>query len=99
MNDSPFFNCTGDTVHLAGSLDIYQIETLRKLFLEECSARTSLAVDLSGVSGCDATGVQLLWSVRETVRRKEGAFVLRNIPQAVRDCWAALGLPAELFNS
>lgn len=79
-------------LHLAGALDLYQIETARAALLAHLNTHTAAVVDLSRITGCDTAGLQLLIAADRSARAAGRRFNLLAPPSAVRKCAEQLGL-------
>lgn len=84
-----------NTVHLAGDLDIYNVETTRDALAALLADRPGLDLDLSGVESCDAAGIQLLLAARRSALAAEKTFSIRTFASAVTKCGGLIGLPPQ----
>lgn len=86
-------------IKLSGSFDIYSAEALRLRLLTSLNASSELVLDLRDVRACDTAAIQILWAARAAAvaRGKTPSFL--DPSEAVRDLWAALGMPADFFTS
>ena len=84
---------------LAGSLEIRDGESLRLAILEGLATRPGLLLDLKHIETCDAAGAQILWSACRTAALEGKPIRFENVMPPVLECWAALGMPADFFNS
>jgi phospholipid transport system transporter-binding protein len=80
---------------MEGGLDLYGVETARAELLACLPGRSTVTLDLSGVSACDAAGWQLLLAVRRTAMAAGQAFAIRATSAAVEECRLRLGITAE----
>jgi len=78
-----------------GTLSIYEAAALREELLACLETNTGLELDLCGVTGCDTTGLQLLYAVRKTAETAQKALHITNAPQLVLDALYSAGLRAE----
>lgn len=84
---------SGDVLKLSGELRISVAEELRAALLDLVCTASRPIVDLSEVTQCDITGLQLLISAGRTAERSAKPFELVRMPAAVREAREALGLP------
>ena len=98
MNNLTTLKTEGDgALHLAGSLDVYGAESLRQALTEHLASVPDPVVDLVAVEACDTAGAQLLLSVRQTAAQVGKTVRFEHVSPAVADCFACLGLPADLL--
>lgn len=77
---------------LTGTLDINTVDELRGILLASLERNTTIVVDLSSVTSCDAAGVQLLFALAKSAELAGKTFALGATSEAlVRDC-AKLGI-------
>lgn len=81
-----------DPLHLAGDLDLYQVESARAALLAHLNTHSAAVVDLSGITGCDTAGLQLLIAADRSAHAAGRRFTLLAPPPAVRKCAEQLGL-------
>lgn len=79
---------------ITGDLDIQHAEAVQKLLLIQ-SDSPALLLDLSGVTACDLTGLQLLLSTRKTASTVGANFSITAHSPAVAAACAGLGLEVE----
>jgi len=84
-------------LHVAGALEIYEAESLRRSVMEGLDSRRELLLDLQHVKTCDTAGAQLLWSARKAATQAGKAIRFEHASPPILECWAALGLPADFF--
>jgi anti-anti-sigma factor len=77
---------------IEGSMSIYEAAALREACMECFKNCEAMEVDLSGVSECDITGVQLLYSARMTAEATEKIFEITAVSPAVIETMVASGL-------
>lgn len=80
------------SLSVTGELTIAGVAALRESFAERLSQDEEVVVDLSGVDYCDASGLQLLWSLRKSADERKIGIRLLGISPAVRETAAAIGL-------
>lgn len=81
-----------EVLHLDGDLDLYAAERVQAALLASLHGAEA-EVDLAGVTGCDAAGVQLLLSAQATAAARCQRFHFTSIPEPVAACCRRLGLP------
>lgn len=88
---------TDSTVRLKidGALSIYEATELRVELLGCLETNSGLELDLGGVTGCDTTGIQLLYATRKTAEAAQKTFYITNVPQPVLDALNNAGLRTE----
>jgi anti-anti-sigma regulatory factor len=84
---------SGRVLKLSGALRINVADEIRVALLDFVCTASRPVVDLSEVTECDAAGLQLLISASRTAERSATPYELVNVPGAVREAAAALGLP------
>jgi anti-sigma B factor antagonist len=77
---------------IAGDLTIAASAALRESLADRLIRGEDVVLDLSGVDCCDASGLQLLWSLRKSADERNVRVRLSAISPAVREAAAALGL-------
>jgi anti-anti-sigma factor len=80
---------------MEGALQIAAVAELRDALRESLAESGELTLDLTGVDGCDAAGVQLLLAVRRSAAQASKRLRLVGLEGGVAAAAAALGLPAE----
>jgi anti-sigma B factor antagonist len=89
----------GTVITLEGALSLYEVDAARRRLLQGFEAGTDIVVDLGQVTDCDAAGVQLLISARQTAARRGLSFRIREASPVVTEACLRLGLnPAEALN-
>jgi anti-anti-sigma factor len=83
---------SGHRLKLAGRLDIKGSERLRDALREFAKGGFDSTIDVSEVEACDATALQLLYSVRKTVENGGGRFTLAGPSSGLVESSVALGL-------
>jgi anti-anti-sigma factor len=73
-------------------LDIRRAEELRAVLQEFANEESNSTLDLSAVEACDATGLQLLISLRNTMEQAGRLLKLVFVEEPVGTTSAALGL-------
>ena len=81
---------------IEGSLTIYEAAAVREAWLECFEACESMAIDLSGVTDCDITGIQLLYAARMTAEATKKAFKITAVSPAITETLTAAGLSSEI---
>ena len=84
---------------LAGALEIYDAEEVRRAILEGVTTQAAPLIDLGQVESCDASGAQILWSTGRTAAEAGKPIRFEHASPAILDCWAALGMPGDFFTS
>jgi anti-anti-sigma regulatory factor len=84
---------------LAGSLEIYDAEEVRRALLEGLTTQAAPRIDLRQVETCDAVGAQILWSTRRTAAEAGKPIRFENPAPVIIECWTALGMPADFFTA
>ena len=77
-------------------MSIYEASTLREAWIECFETCESMAIDLRGVTDCDITGVQLLYSARMTAEATKKVFEITAVSPAVTEALSAAGLNTEI---
>ena len=80
---------------IAGTLSIPAAEDVRKALSDAFNGNSGPVLDLSGIEDCDTAGLQLLWSAINTAQRLNKRLRLLEIPSAVAEIAAVLGLPLQ----
>lgn len=83
---------TGRILKLSGALRIHVGDELRAALLDYVGTASKPVVDLSEVTECDTTGLQLLIAASRTAEHSGKPFELVGVPVAVREAGVALGL-------
>ena len=78
---------------VGGDVGISVMEELHTALLDVVPTNSQLVLDLSGVSSCDATLVQLLCSAAKTLRRQEKTLQVVEASPAVLEVSGVLGIP------
>ena len=84
---------------LSGSLDIYDAEEARQTILGHLETEPELVLDLAGIDACDAAGAQLLCATVKSASQAGKSLRFATVSPAVRECWTALGLSADLLGN
>lgn len=79
-------------IRFAGGLDLYSVESARAELLACIAGRPALALDLSGVSVCDAAGWQLLIALRQSAVAAGKSFSIQAGSPAIEECRNLLGI-------
>lgn len=77
------------------ALSIYEAAALREAFLGCLGTQGEVALDISGITGCDAAGLQLLCSLRKSAARLGKPMRVVGSPPPVLDALAAAGLASN----
>ena len=88
--------------HLEGEIDLHYAPALRALFEAKAKARCrALAVDLSGVSFIDSTGIAVLIEYLRDAAQFDGQFCIAAPTEDVRDVFdiVQLGKALPIFDS
>ncbi|MFO1498356.1 MAG: STAS domain-containing protein [Verrucomicrobiota bacterium] len=88
-----------ETLRLTGDLDIYAADQVRTSLIERLASGGGLVLDLAQVASCDATGLQVLCALQKTATENGRRVRLEQLPDAVRECCAGLGVPLSMFIS
>lgn len=84
-------------VHFVGALNIYGVDAARTELLTGLASRTALTLDLSGVTACDAAGLQLVIAARRAATLAGKSFSVPAPAPAVAECGDLLGIPQEVW--
>lgn len=82
-------------LHLAGEVDVYGATALHEALARHVRTAASVELDLSGVTGCDPVGVQLLCSARRSAEAAAKPFRIVRISEPFARVCAALGLASD----
>jgi len=86
-------------LRIEGALTIGSSEAERIVLLKQFDEGARFTIDLSGITECDAVGLQLLGSAQKSARLRNGRITIRELSQAVAEASFEIGLdPATLFN-
>lgn len=86
-----------NAISLSGELSIVDAAALREQLREALALGPGdLALDLSGVEGCDSAGVQLLLALARSLAARGDALQLVRPSDPVRHALATLGLQSLL---
>lgn len=88
-----------NTVHLAGDLDLYNVEAARDALTGHLAGKDTLELDFSGVENCDAAGIQLLVAARRSAVALGKGFSIRTPALAIAKCGELLGLLPETLQA
>jgi anti-anti-sigma regulatory factor len=80
---------------LPKTLDVYHVGDIRRDLLSYLSCHSDWIIDLGAVQVCDTAGAQLLCSLQQTAAQSGNSLRFDNIPCAVEQAWATLGLPMD----
>ena len=80
-------------LRLSGNVDIGVVGRLHAVAREAASRGGAGVVDLENVVGLDASAVQVLLSLRQTVRAAGGTIHFENAPPMLAEMWDRAGLP------
>jgi anti-anti-sigma factor len=84
---------TPNAIALSGDFSIVDAAALREQLREALNLGPGdLALDLSGVEGCDSAGVQLLLSLRRSLAARGDALHITRPADSVRNALLTLGL-------
>jgi anti-sigma B factor antagonist len=82
-------------VRIEGSLSIYKAVDLRNAFLACLQKDTVIECDMSGVTDCDAAGLQILFAAHKTANQMKRSLYFNEVPQVVLETLSDLGLRAD----
>ena len=84
-------------LRITGALDINSSKQIHRTLLQRLEAGTDLEVDLSEITGCDAAGLQLLFSARKSALLRGTSFTVGAMSPAVARTFAEAGMdPTQL---
>ena len=83
---------------LTGELSIYQAQELKKTLLDALRPGATLALDLSGVTMLDTSGVQLLLLAQRTAQAQQGNVCITQPSAPVREVLELLRLHTQLIS-
>ncbi len=93
-------NDKGAIVKFDGGLTVYEAAAIRDELLECLDAHDGLTLDLTNVSECDLTGIQLLYSTRLAADAEKKDFAIRGATAGVIEAISQLGLePGEILHT
>ncbi len=84
-------------LRLEGSLTVYEVGEMREVLLTSLEEDQDLFVDITGITDCDTTGVQLLVSARKKAGNDKKKFVITGASDAVRKAAECIGLSMGAF--
>jgi anti-anti-sigma factor len=82
-------------LEISGELSIYEAAVLRDALLGCLGAEGEVTLDLTGVAGSDAAGIQLLWAFRKSAARLGRPVRVIGTPPPVLDALAAAGFDSN----
>lgn len=89
---------TAGPLKIAGEQNIRTAAELLKTLIEHVGRGPALVVDLAGVQECDATLLQLLYSLRKTADRRKERFDILSVSPEVAAVAATLGLRLDALS-
>jgi anti-sigma B factor antagonist len=94
-------NCSTATkaLSLAGSLEIFDAESVRQALLDYLAGATAPVIDLGGVTSCDVAGLQLLCAATKTAAHNGRTIRFQNISEVVVATLRRAGLPQDLLSN
>ena len=81
----------GMAVTIEGDLTIYHVAELKEKLLETLNTYPGIELDLDGVTGCDAAGLQILCAAGKTVRKGNRKFKIDRLSAIVQKTMASAG--------
>ena len=78
-------------IRVGGAVSIATAAQLRRALLESWTSGRPAAIDLSGVTSADLSGLQLLYSARQTHARSGSGLVFQGIPDWLHRAAAEAG--------
>lgn len=97
--NSAFTTKSDGTLEIAGELDIYSSEELRARLIQATTSPTGVRLDLSSVTNCDVTAMQLLCAARKSAIDAGKSFHLSAVSESVEAARVALGINAAEFSN
>lgn len=89
-----------ESVHcIDGPLNIYSVTHEHLRLLDYIENTDTLRIDLSGVSECDAAGLQLLCSLYNSAKLLQRNLQFINYPDELRSIAQLAGLPEQLLTT
>lgn len=88
---------TKTRLEITGELSIYEAAVLRETLLSCLGSEGEVMLDLTGVAGCDAAGLQLLCALKKSAARLEKPMRVIGTSPAVLDALAAAGFDSDEF--
>lgn len=79
-------------IRLEGEIDIASARALKEALLDALTSAGESRISLDGVTGMDATAVELLWAAERESGAAAGALAIEGtVPQALRDALREAG--------
>jgi anti-anti-sigma regulatory factor len=78
-------------------LSIYEAAVLRETLLSCLGSEGEVMLDLTGVTGCDAAGMQLLCAFQKSAARLEKPIRMIGLSPSMLDALAAAGFDSNEF--
>lgn len=82
---------------ITGELSIYEAAVLREALLTCLGSEGEVMLDLTGVAGCDAAGMQLLCALKKSAAHLEKPIRMIGLSPSVLDALAAAGFDSNEF--
>ena len=84
-------------LRLEGPLTVYEVGEMREVLLASLERDQELLVDITGITDCDTTGVQLLVSTRKKAGNDKKKLLITGDSEAVRKAAERIGLSMAAF--
>lgn len=78
-----------------GTLSIMDAAQIREEMLQSLEETEGLVLDLSGVDGCDAAGIQLIWSLWKAAEGQGKDFHLETTSESVVETLLRCGIEVD----
>jgi anti-anti-sigma factor len=85
----------GTVLQIKGTMSVFNIAKTHKEIVASFDACEDLALDLKGVTDCDISGLQLIYSARKTANSIGKAFSVEGASRAIIDIFNRAGLSPE----
>jgi anti-anti-sigma regulatory factor len=89
---------TNINLEMDTSLTVFNISEVYKKITEALDNSDSIVIDLSNISDCDTSGIQLLYSLFKSSMEKKKEILIKNPSAAVHEALNRISMSWEIFS-